>query len=296
MPRSVLLLVNQTKPAVVAALPEVRQLLTSHGRIAAEQDTHGPPVTSSHGADLVMVLGGDGTLLAQARRCVDLGLPLIGVNLGSLGFLAEFDLNALRQHVPRMLGDGVFQIHQRMLIRVEVYRGSSDTSPVFAGLAMNDAVVTAGPPYRMIEVTMKIDGHEGPLTRGDGLIISTPTGSTAYSASAGGPIVSPELPSLTITPLAVHSLAYRPIVLPHDSVIELTVVRANQTRSTSEGMPGHGTTLVLDGQEQCRIGAGDRIVLSRNEVDVALVHNPGNVYWQTLMRKLHWAQKPGPRS
>lgn len=293
MSRSVLLLVNTAKRLVVEALPEVRELLSRHGRIAAELETSSEPLTSSHGADLVMVLGGDGTLLAQARRCVELDLPLIGVNLGSLGFLAEYDLAALRTHAPSLLSNGVFSTSDRMLIRVDVYKPGADGSAVFGGLSMNDAVVTAGPPYRMIEVAMKIDGQDGPLTRGDGLIVATPTGSTAYSASAGGPIVAPELPSLSITPLAVHSLAYRPIVLPPDSRLELKILRANRQRTGHSADPGQGTTLVLDGQEQWRVDAGDRISLRRYERSIRLVHNPDYNYWQTLMRKLHWAQKPG---
>ena len=293
MSRSVLLLVNTAKRLVVEALPEVRELLSRHGKIAAELETSSEPLKSAHGADLVMVLGGDGTLLAQSRRCVDLDLPLIGVNLGSLGFLAEFDLAALRQHAPQILSDGAIETAERMLVRVDVFKPGADGTPVFGGLAMNDVVVTAGPPYRMIEVAMKIDGQDGPLTRGDGLIVSTPTGSTAYSASAGGPIVSPDLPSLTITPLAVHSLAYRPIVLPPESRLDLRVLRANRQKPAAGGEPGQGTTLVLDGQEQWRVDAGDRISLRRYERSIRLVHNPDYSYWQTLMRKLHWAQKPG---
>lgn len=292
MPRTVLLLVNRAKRHVVAALSEVRALLAAHGCDIHEDDTWAEPITDAKGADLILVLGGDGTLLAQARRCVDLGLPLIGVNLGSLGFLAEFDLHALREQAPRLLGSNHLETRDRMLIHAEVARSEDSREAPFSGLAMNDVVITAGPPFRMIEVSMKIDGESGPLTRGDGVIVSTPTGSTAYSVSAGGPIVSPELSSLTITPLAVHSLAYRPIVLPDNSVIELSVLKANGPRDGAEGL-SYGTTLVLDGQTQRLLQAGDRITLRRYERSVKLVHNPGNVFWQTLMRKLHWAQKPG---
>ncbi len=142
---------------------------------------------------------------------------------------------------------------------------------------------------------MKINGEPGPPTRGDGVIVSTPIGSTAYSVSAGGPIISPEVSSLAITPLAAHSLAFRPIVMPDTTTLELTILKANGP-DTPEGVPlphSQGTTLVLDGQSLVRLGAGARVIVRKHDRTIRLVHNPGNVYWQTLMRKLHWAQKPG---
>lgn len=292
MGRSVLLLVNRSKAPVTDALPEVRSVLKLHGRIAAEVDVGSGPINDSHGADLVMVLGGDGTLLAQARRCVDLGLPLIGVNFGNLGFLAEFDLASLKQQAPSLLGDGVLDVRERMLLSAAVIRGGAaiQASTVFADAAMNDCVVTSGPPYRMIEVGLRIDGEDGPSFRGDGVIVSTPTGSTAYGVSAGGPIVSPEAACLAVTPIAAHSLAFRPIVLPGTSVIELHVRRAN---SGWAGDQREGTTLVLDGQVHCKVLAGDRVVIKRDPRSVRLVHNEHSSYWQTLIRKMHWAVNPG---
>lgn len=286
-----LLLVNSSKPQVTDALPEVRSILKSHGRIAAEMDVSADAITDAKGAELIMVLGGDGSLLSQARRCLDLGLPLIGVNLGNLGFLAEFDVASLRQQAPSLLGDGPLDLRERMLVSAAVLRGDPRSgSSVFAGLAMNDCVVTAGPPYRMIEVALRIDGEEGPSFRGDGVIVSTPSGSTAYSVSAGGPIVSPEVPSLTVTPIAAHSLAFRPIVLPGSTMIELHVKRAN---SGWNGGAREGTTLVLDGQLHCHLLAGDRVVVRRDPRPVRLVHNTKSSYWQTLVRKMHWAVNPG---
>ena len=247
--RSVLLLVNREKPRVVNALDEVRALLQKHGRIAGELAADNTPITEAdaNGADLVMVLGGDGTLLAQARRCVDLKLPLVGVNLGTLGFLAEYDLPALRRQAQTLLGDAPLTLRERMLIRAEVFRdhradsgeqsgaaGKHTTAaPVFSGLAMNDAAVTAGAPFRMIEIAITIDGFPVPLLRGDGVIVSTPIGSTAYSVSAGGPIISPAVDSLTITPIAAHSLAFRPIVVEAQGTIELSMKQTNPPPSAS---------------------------------------------------------------
>lgn len=291
MPRSALLLVNRSKPQVRDALAEVRSIIQVHGRIADELDTAGEPVTDPRGADLIMVLGGDGSLLSQARRCVDLCLPLLGVNLGNLGFLAEFDVPALRDQAAALLGDGPLEILERMLISASVHRAADSAAPaVFAGVAMNDCVITAGPPYRMIEVALSIDGETGPVFRGDGVIVSTPIGSTAYSVSAGGPIVSPGVAALTVTPIAAHSLAFRPIVVQGENEIDLHIRRANS--GWSGGGP-EGTTLVLDGQVHFGLRAGDRVVVRRDPRPVRLVHNPRTTYWQTLLRKMHWAATPG---
>lgn len=289
MPRSVLLLVNRTKPLVNDALPEVRALIQRHGRIAAELDASADRLTDPRGADIVMVLGGDGTLISQARRCAEFGLPLIGVNLGRLGFLAEFDLAALRDQAGALLGGGALDLRQRMLVRAEVSRGPRNSTPSFTDLALNEAVITAGPPFRMIELGLAIDGQPGPSFRGDGVIVCTPTGSTAYSVSAGGPIVSPDLDCLTITPIAAHSLAFRPIVVPGTASIEFRIDRANPQRPGEKS----GTTLVLDGQVQQPLEPGDRVRLRRHDRPISLVRNPQSSYWQTLIQKLHWAAAPG---
>ncbi|MDX2115306.1 MAG: NAD(+)/NADH kinase [Planctomycetota bacterium] len=292
MPRSVLLLINRTKPQVVDALPEIRALISTHGRLALELDATPEPITDTRGADIIFVLGGDGTLLAQARRCVDLQLPFLGVNFGNLGFLAEFDLPMLRQQAQSILSGARLDLRERMLIRAELTRGSPPDRavPVFTNIALNDCVVTAGPPYRMIEIGLRIDGEEGPAFRGDGVIVSTPTGSTAYSVSAGGPIVSPDAPSLSITPIAAHSLAFRPIIVPPTSTVELHIRRANA------GWPAdsqQGTTLVLDGQVHQLIRPGDRVTIHKHDKTIRLVRNPGVSYWRTLLRKMHWAVNPG---
>ena len=296
MARSVLLLVNRSKPRVCEALDEVRALLTKHGRIAAEMDSgDAGRLTDPHGADLVMVLGGDGTLLGEARRCIDLGLPLIGVNLGTLGFLAEFDLDTLRRDAPALLGKGRLELHERMLLNVEVFAkgGVGADRASFSDIAINDVVITAGPPYRMIKIDLRIDGNEGATLNGDGVIVSTPVGSTGYSVSSGGPIISPSVDAISVTPIAAHSLAFRPIVVGRGAQIELVMRRAN--RSEGDGARGglSGTTLVLDGQTLEPLETGARVVVRRDERVVRLVHNPSVSYWSTLTRKMHWAMAPG---
>jgi NAD+ kinase len=305
MGRSVLLLVNRTKPRVVAALSEVRALIERHGRLAGVLDCQDESATvDTRGADLVMVMGGDGTLLSMIRRFAGLGLPLVGVNFGNLGFLAEFDLEAFERQAESIIGTGDFEARERMLIDASVYAsdggsGGSGGEVVWRGLAANDCVVTAGPPYRMIELELTIDGERVPRIHGDGLIVSTPIGTTAYSVSAGGPIVSPELQCLSITPIAAHSLAMRPVVVSASARIEVGVLRANAADGRDPIGATHafdgsgGTTLVLDGQDMAPLSGGERIVLERAERSVRLVRNPEMSYWKTLARKMHWGVAPG---
>lgn len=296
MSRSVLLLVNREKARSGGGLDEVRRLIGEHGRLARELDADdGPPIIERFGADMVVVLGGDGTLLAQSRRCVDLDLPIVGVNFGTLGFLAEFDVEAFGRSASAILGEASLDVRERLLMRVGVTRRGSDR-PAWSQIAVNDAVVTAGPPYRVIELDLSIDGEKCAALKGDGVVVSTPVGSTAYSVSAGGPIVSPEIASMSVTPIAAHSLAFRPIVVPGCSVVELTMRRVNEVAcepgETFAGGTG-GTTLVLDGQNLVPLGEGDRVRAARAERSVRIVRNPERSYWSTLVRKMHWALSPG---
>lgn len=296
MGRSVLLIVNRSKPDAVAALDEIRALIARHGSLAAEIDADVAPLPDARGAELVMVLGGDGTLLAQARRCVSFGQPLLGVNFGSLGFLAEFDLDALRRQAAHLLGDGRLKLTTRTLLRAQARsaQGGLAGDPFFEGIALNDCVLTAGPPFRMIELDISIDGDTGPLLRGDGVIVSTPIGSTAYNVSAGGPIVSPALDTMTITPIAAHSLAFRPIVVPGVSRLRVRVLKANHGDATSGD--NAGTTLMLDGQDRTRLREGDTVTIARHEQAVRLVENQESSYWKILVKKLHWAAAPEMRN
>jgi NAD+ kinase len=286
--RSALLLVNPDNVSATAALPQVREILASNCRIAGEvHATVGPPLTDAAGADLIVVLGGDGTLLSQTRRCVGLGLPLLGVNFGKLGFLAEFDLQSLRDQVAALCTGESLPVRKVWLLRAEVF--ASDDECRFADVALNECVITAGPPFRLIALSLNIDGEEGPTVSGDGMIVSTPTGSTAYNVSAGGPIVGPGVDAMTITPIAAHSLAFRPIVVGADSRVEIVMRRVNS--ATVDGMR-IGTTLVFDGQVSTPLSEGDRIVLTRDAQPAYFVHNLKGSYWRTLIDKLHWGAAP----
>lgn len=287
MPRAALLLVNRSKPAVCAALDEVRSLLEGHGRIAAELDAGDSPITpdDAAGADLVVVLGGDGTFLWQARRTLDLRLPIVGVNLGWLGFLAEFDLESLRGAAGWLMGDAELPTTDRLVLRVGVRRAGSE---LFGGVALNDAVVTAGPPFRMIEVGLGIDGEVVADFKGDGVIVSTPTGSTGYAVSSGGSLIAPGVEAMSVTAIAAHSLALRPLVVSAESTVLLRLRQANEA-----GDGGTGTSLVLDGQQLAGLRAGDEIEVRTDRRRVKVVRNPETSYWETLVRKMHWGIGPG---
>lgn len=255
--------------------------------MAAEFDASDEPIshTAANGADLVVVLGGDGTFLWQARRTLDLRLPIVGVNLGNLGFLAEFDLLSLRDAAAWLMGDAPLPTTERLVLRVEVQRQGADP---FGGVALNDAVITAGPPFRMIEIGIGIDDCPVSTFKGDGVMVSTPTGSTGYAVSAGGPLIAPGVDAMSITALAAHSLALRPLVVGASSTVDLQLVRVNDTNNG-----GTGTSLVLDGQQLAGLRTGDVVQVHADRRRVKVVSNPATTYWQTLVRKMHWGIGPG---
>jgi len=282
--RATLLVVNSDKPDADRASHELAKLIEQHGSLIGQIPASNrafPNEASS--ADLIVVLGGDGTLLGEGRRFAGSGIPVLGVNVGKLGFLAEFDLNAVRTQAEDLFGSGDLTTRSVPLLRTEIC--NPDGSTVHVGNAMNEAVVTAGPPYRVIELGIQINGTRGPAARGDGLIISTALGSTAYNVSAGGPIIHPLVDATVITPIAAHSLAFRPIAVPGTSTIELDPIQINDEAND-------GTTLVLDGQIQQRITKGQRVRINRADKAVELVVNQSGNYWRTLVSKLHWAKQP----
>lgn len=296
--RSVLLLINRAKPEVGQALERVRGVLAGVGaRVTAELDADtDAPLTHAEvrGADMVLVLGGDGTILAQARRVHRLGLPLLGVNFGKLGFMAEYDLESLARQGPGIFGGSPLDLTRRFMLAVHVHQArpagagaGRPPEPPRIDLALNDAVITAGPPYRMIEMTLWIDQQPGPVILGDGVVVSTPVGSTAYNASAGGPIVAPDAGVLVITPIAAQSLAFRPVVINGSSRIDLDLIRSNGPDGD-----GHGTALVADGRPIRTLAAGDRVTLTLHPEPITFVRNPEGSYWRTLIHKMRWAERP----
>lgn len=302
----VLLLANIQKPVVAQALSQWRPWLDRHAHVVAEPNIArlNPEQAASLPAfDLAIVLGGDGTLLSMARLILQRQKPILGVNFGKLGFLAEFHLHELQNAWPKLIADLDDQQHvvSRVVLDVALFdaprSGDSDDSltettdrcrklsPKYHALAINDAVITAGPPFRMIELDLFVcnpacQGHETGLS-GDGLILSTPSGSTAYNLSAGGPIVSPDVDAFCLTPICPHSIAFRPLVIDADCQVAIRLKKANP-----------GTTLVLDGQTPIPLGVGQQVIIKRHEHRLKLMTNPATSYLATLGRKLHWAARP----
>lgn len=277
-PRRAILLAGHSRPEVTAIIDEVRGEIARHVTIEAELEADSSPLPEGLDVDFAVVLGGDGTLLGQARRLLDRDIPLVGVNLGRLGFLAAFDWPSLKRHLAQVFTGTPTIVHRMVLDATVIDEGGT---AIHRAAAVNDCVVAAGAPFRMIELHLTIDRQRGPDLTGDGVIISTPVGSTAYNVSAGGPIVHPGVEAMIITPNAPHSLAFRPIVVPAGSVLEVDVVRAN-----------HGTTLVLDGQSSKPLTRGQRLQIRRHAKTAAFVANPESTYWRTLLDKMRWAAPP----
>jgi len=293
-----IVLANHKKPHVVEALAELRPWLAERAEVLAEPDlgqlkSVSTDLPEAARADLALVLGGDGTMLSQGRWLAEYDVPLVGVNFGKLGFLAEFSLADLKVYWPQITAGGC-PSSQRLLIEVLLHRsaGASWTINGAEGartvtLGLNDAVITCGPPFRMIDMELAVDppraDQRGTVFSGDGVIIATPSGSTAYNLSAGGPIVSPGIEALCITPICAYSLAFRPIVVNAGSMVHVRVCRANA-----------GTTLVIDGQELVGLQTGDEVVVRRYGRRLKLLHHPKIDFWQMLAQKMKWAVRPGP--
>jgi len=223
--------------------------------------------------ELMVVLGGDGTLLHVARRFAGSEVPILGINLGRLGFLTDTPVGSMFDVVAEVLG-GHFKTKRHFTLSTNSWRGEERLSQ---GHAMNDVVLQRNERPRMIEFEMYVRDHLVFRMRGDGLILATPAGSTAYALSAGGAIVHPEVDAISVVPICPHTLSNRPIILPANDIIELRVVEAIG-----------GAALNLDGQEHIELMVGDRVVVEKGP-DVSLVYLPERHYFEVLRTKLHWA-------
>jgi NAD+ kinase len=222
--------------------------------------------------DAVAVFGGDGTLLYAARTVADSGVPILGVNLGSLGFLTEVKLEEMHAALDGLL-TGEYQLEDRMLLDLEV---SKKNLPPTRYLALNDAVINKGALARIIELEVSVNSQLVTLTRADGLIISTPTGSTGYSLSAGGPILYPTLTAFIITPICPHTLTNRPVVVPDGAVVGVCLRR------------GTDVMLTVDGQVGMPLGQGDCLQVRKAASVVRLVQSKGSPFFKLLREKLKW--------
>jgi len=227
-------------------------------------------------ADLLVVMGGDGTLLAAARLLGDREIPILGVNLGSLGFLTSVTLEELYPLLEVTLA-GKHEISERGVLRAQMLRNGA---AVEGARALNDAVVNQAALARLMDFDVHIDGNHVARYRADGIIVATPTGSTAYSLAAGGPIVMPDIHAFVITPICPHMLTNRPLVIPDSSRIEIA--------PEQQGEPVH---LTLDGQVGFQLQPGDRVVIERAKTRVQLVRAAGKSYFEVLRSKLGWGER-----
>jgi NAD+ kinase len=228
-----------------------------------------------NGADLVIVMGGDGTLLSAARVIAGRDIPLLAVNLGHLGFLTSITVDELYSELERALR-GEARIGRRRLLDCELVR---DNKIIARYAALNDVVITKSMLARMIDLDTFVDNHFVAAYKLDGLIIATPTGSTAYSLSAGGPVIFPSVAAMCITPICPHMLTNRPVIVPENSVI--------QVLSHSE----EGTFLTIDGQTGEPLSKGDRVVCRSSQKTVNLIRPPKLLFFDVLREKLKWGER-----
>jgi NAD+ kinase len=223
-------------------------------------------------ADLAIIIGGDGTMLNIARTLAPHDVALVGINQGRLGFLTDISVENMIATIGAIL-DGRFVAEERMLLEGEVYSGSRKT---FESLAFNDVVVSKGAKGNMLELEVRIDGQFIYNQRADGLIVATPTGSTAYALSSGGPIVHPSLSVMALVPVAPHTLSNRPIVVSSHCTVEI-IVRDNPEPRAH-----------FDSHSRCDLREGDRIVVRRYSRTINLLHPEGHSYYSMLREKLNW--------
>ena len=230
--------------------------------------------------DLLVVLGGDGTMLGMAARVGATGraVPILGVNFGRLGFLTEVTLDELYPSLESVLA-GTARIQERRLLAATVLRKGA---PRHSQVVLNDVVVTRGEISRVIELEVTVDGQFVTRAKADGIIVASPTGSTAYNLAASGPIVHPEVDAIVITPIAPHTLANRPIVIPAASVVE---VRPIETARQGDGVA------TFDGQTTFKLDADDAVRVTRADAPVRIVRSASRTYFDTLREKLGWGEQ-----
>jgi NAD+ kinase len=265
--RRIALIGKPNSREVDASLAPIREFLQSKG---CEVRTEGK------GADLAVVVGGDGTMLAAARDLVQLGVPLVGINQGRVGFMTDIGHDDMRSGLGAIL-DGRFVLEERSLLDAEILR---DGKSMLRTLALNEAVVGKGAQGRLIEFELSLDGEFVYTLRADGILVATPTGSTAYALSAQGPILHPAVPALALVPLNPHTLSARPVSVSDKSVIEIKLART----------PGVDAQTYFDGIALAELAPGDRLILKRSTHVLRFVHPPGYKYFATLREKLGWSE------
>jgi NAD+ kinase len=286
MIKSVGIIARPRREDVAAVVPPLLAWLTERGVAAfydhetgsclPPDDRERPREELPHLAELLIVLGGDGTLLATARVAANHTALILPVNLGGLGFLTSVTLTELYPILGEIL-EGKHRISERVLLQVEVTRGGK---VVAQHRALNDAVLNKGAVARMIDLDLHIDGGYVCSYKADGLIVSTPTGSTAYSLAAGGPIIYPVVEAFVITPICPHTLTNRPLVIPNSAHVEVDF------RADDESV-----YLTLDGQVGVHLKDGDRVSVAKAENKLRLVRPSKKTYFEILRSKLKWGER-----
>ena len=268
----VLLLAHATRPQIQKRVAALLPTLEKHLEIVATVEDFSCELPTGD-IDFVVVLGGDGSMLRAARAMGYCQKPTLGINLGHLGFLADLQPEKLDTLLPQVVA-GDCRVVSHLMFECEVLRNGKPRQKV---LGLNEVAVLAGPPFAIIDVQLYVDSELVTTYSCDGLIVSTPVGSTAHSLSAGGPILRKNLQAFVISPISPHTLTNRPVVDTADRVYELVVPE-----------PHEGTTLVVDGKVVCQLTAEDRIRITRSEAEFQLIEVQGHGYYRTLREKLGW--------
>lgn len=275
----VAILASPEKSAAGPVLERLSAWLRTRADIVLADFTYDGRSAIDAAPDVVFVLGGDGTLISVVHGLGQKQCPIVGVNLGKLGFMAEFTIEQIEHH-GEFLFNGPLPVSRRILLDVRTENGAeASNSP-----AVNDCVIVAGKPFRMIELIVEADGEGVAMIRGDGLIIATPSGSTAHNLSAGGPIVEPTAASVLLTPVCPHALTFRPLVIDASRTIVIRAMQVNES-----------THAVIDGRILRPLKQGDRVTIRRFSSDFLLVRNPQHSVWYALRKKLMWGAGPTMR-
>lgn len=261
----------KTRKLTVVLDESTASIIPDHNMTIADRQTIGEK------CDLVIVLGGDGTLLNAVRSLSNYKVPLLGINRGRLGFLADIQPTNMEKHLNEIF-DGNYLSKKRFLLHTHIEREGEQISE---SNAFNDVVVHKWDVARMIEIKIFIDNQYVNTMRSDGLIVSTPTGSTAYSLSGGGPIINPSLNAIVLVPICPHTMSNRPIVIDGDSQISIKVKNASQSQAQ----------ITCDGQINLGLVSGDYVKIQKKENPVEFIHPVSHDYYEILRAKLHWGER-----
>jgi NAD+ kinase len=268
---------NADRPNVREAAQTLIPFLKEHGEVVVF-DLNQSEDLSQHAADVALVLGGDGAILRAARQMCRRQVPVLGINLGKLGFLADLSTDEVRAAIPQVVA-GNYKVTSHLMFECVAETPAGPRTI----LGLNDVVVQSGPPFHMLDMDLIIDGETVSTYRGDGLIVSTPIGSTAHGLSAGGPILAQDLRAFVVTPICPHSLGSRTVVETADKEYTIVVNKAT------------AVFLIVDGQDVIEMRTGSRISVRQAPVSFQLVKVPGRSYYRTLHDKLNWGTTPNYR-